>query len=125
VAAVVEAAGLRFSAAVMDKIRARIERDGNLTRTELSREVCDWLDLRAANGMRRELSCRLALLDLDRRGELSLPERRRGVRRMMRAQRGDGIDDRPLRCGRRERASGRYERAVAMLSAYLRQREVK
>lgn len=93
-----EAAGLEFPAAVMGKIRARIEHDTKLTRTELSREICDWMDLHAANGKRRELSCRLALLELERRGELSLPERRRGVRTAMRARRWEGIEDRALRC---------------------------
>ena len=93
-----EAAGLEFPAAVIRKIRARIKRSTELTRTELSREVCRWMELRAPNGELRELTCRLALLELERRGELVLPERRSGVRTAMPARRWEGIQDRELRC---------------------------
>ncbi len=95
---VVEAAGLSFPAAVLREIRARIKRDERLTRTALSGEVCRWMDWRAANGQLREMACRLALLELERRGAVALPARRSGVRRQMPAQHWEGIHDRPLRC---------------------------
>jgi hypothetical protein len=98
VAVVMEAAGLAFPAAVLREIRARIKSDEGLTRTELSREVCRWMDWRAANGQLREMSCRLALLELERRGEVVLPARRSCVRTAMPAQHWEGIEDRPLRC---------------------------
>jgi hypothetical protein len=98
VAVVVEAAGLAFPAAVIREIRARIKSDEGLTRTELSREVCRWMGWRAANGELRELACRLALLELERRGEVELPARRSCVRTSMAAQRWEGIEDRQLRC---------------------------
>lgn len=95
----VEAAGLVFPAAVLREIRARIRDDEELTRTELSREVCRWMSWRAANGQLREMTCRLALLELERCGEVSLPTRRSCVRSQMPAQRWEGIHDRPLHCG--------------------------
>jgi hypothetical protein len=98
VAVVVEAAGLEFPAAVIRKIRARIDGSKDLTRTELSREVCRWMDWRAPNGELRELACRLALLELEKRGELVLPERRSCVRTRMEARRWEGIHNRALRC---------------------------
>ena len=93
-----EAAGLAFPAAVRREIRARIQSDEALTRTELSREVCRWMHWRAPNGQLREMACRLALLALEERGEVVLPARRAGVRSRMAAQRWEGINDRPLRC---------------------------
>jgi hypothetical protein len=97
VAEEVVAAGLVFPAAVVRKIRARIAQDKELTRTGLSREVCQWQDWRAPNGRLREMTCRLALLELERRGEVVLPERRSAVRTTMATQRWPGINDRPLR----------------------------
>jgi len=94
----VEAAGLVFPGAVLRGIRSRITGDAALTRTELSREVCRWMDWRAPNGQLREMTCRLALLELERRGEVVLPARRAGVRTRMPAQSWEGIEDRPLRC---------------------------
>ena len=93
-----EAAGLAFPAAVIREIRARIKSDAGLTRTELSREVCRWMSWRAANGALREMACRLALLELEQRGEVVLPARRAGVRTSLAAQHWEGIEDRPLRC---------------------------
>jgi len=98
VAGVVEAAGLEFPAALMGKIRARIEEDGELTRTQLSREVCGWMDWRAPSGELRELTCRLALLRLEERGQLALPARRSCVRSRMPARRGQGRGATELHC---------------------------
>jgi hypothetical protein len=98
VAEEVVAAGLVFPAAVVRRIRARIAHDEELTRTELSREVCQWQNWRAPNGRLREMACRVALLELERHGEVALPERRSAVRATMEAERWAGIEDRPLRC---------------------------
>jgi hypothetical protein len=102
VAVEVVLAGLSFPAAVIREIRARIEKDQELTRTELSREVCRWMNWRAPNGELREMTCRLALLDLEKRGELVLPPKRSSTRTAMAAQRWEGISDRPLRCALEE-----------------------
>ncbi|MFN8626225.1 MAG: IS4 family transposase [Candidatus Binatia bacterium] len=56
------------------------------------------MNWRAANGQLREMSCRLALLELERRGELVLPARRSCVRTRLAAQHWEGIEDRQLRC---------------------------
>lgn len=56
------------------------------------------MDLRAPNGGLRELTCRLALVELEKRGELVLPDRRSGVRTTMQARHWAGIQNRTLRC---------------------------
>lgn len=93
-----EAAGLCFPRAVVDKIRARIADDKELTRTALSREVCEWMNWRAANGRLRELSCRVSLLELERRGEFTLPARRTAIRAEMRPWRRKGAEEVEVRC---------------------------
>jgi Domain of unknown function (DUF4338)/Transposase Tn5 dimerisation domain/Transposase DNA-binding len=44
-----------------------------MTRSALSRRVCDWLGWRSATGEPCEVSCRKALLALERRGLIALP----------------------------------------------------
>ena len=44
-----------------------------LTRTALSREVCTWLGWQGADGQPQDVSCRVALLELARRGIIPLP----------------------------------------------------
>jgi hypothetical protein len=70
------ASEVRFDAAMVERIRARVRGDGALTRTALSREVCDWLGWRGVDGRRKEKSCRLALLKLARSGRIELPAAR-------------------------------------------------
>jgi len=82
----------------MGAIRARIAKDEGLSRTQLSQEVCRWMDWRAPNGELRELTCRLALLKLEGRGELTLPVRRSSVRSRMPAQHSAGRAGAELRC---------------------------
>ena len=44
-------AGQEFSEEAIERIQRRVGNDdGSLTRTELSREVCEWLDWRGADG---------------------------------------------------------------------------
>ena len=68
--------GQEFTAEIIERIRNRIREDDNLTRSGLSREVGGWLDWRGADGRVKEVSCRLALLRLARRGVLELPAAR-------------------------------------------------
>lgn len=65
--------GREFSEATLARIRARIQGDPTLTRTALSREVCEWLDWRGPEGRPQDMSCRVALLTLARRGLIELP----------------------------------------------------
>jgi len=102
VAEAAEVCELEFSSGLLEEIRARIAQDEQLTRSELSREVCRRQGWRSANSGQRELTCRLALLELERRGELELPLRRSGLRRACSAKVGDGELGEDLRCELRE-----------------------
>jgi hypothetical protein len=66
-------AGRDFSEAILARIRLRVEGDPALTRTALSREVCTWLGWQGADGQPKDMSCRVALLKLARRGVIELP----------------------------------------------------
>jgi len=68
--------GREFSDEIIKRIRKQVRDDPNVTRSRLSREVGEWLDWRGADGRVKEVSCRVALLRLARRGVLELPEAR-------------------------------------------------
>ena len=63
-----------FSDEILTRIRRRVESDPMVTRSGLSREVCDWMGWHGHDGRPREVSCRVALLKLHRRGVIELPE---------------------------------------------------
>ena len=65
--------GHRFSEAVIKRIEQAIASDPQLSRRQLSRQVCEWMHLRSLNGNLQEMSCRIALLKLQRSGQLQLP----------------------------------------------------
>jgi len=50
-----------------------VESEPTMSRRELSRRVCAWLDWRGANGNLQDMACRVALLELERRGIVKLP----------------------------------------------------
>jgi hypothetical protein len=50
-----------------------VREDETLTRTRLSREVAAWLEWRDARGRLRDMSCRVLLRELERRGQIELP----------------------------------------------------
>lgn len=75
-AAVVRAGGREFPPEVIEQIRQAVASDTELTRTALSRRVCEWLSWRQPNGRLREVSCRVALRALERRGVIELPPSR-------------------------------------------------
>ena len=66
-------AGRNFSEETLARIRSRVEGDSTLTRTALSREVCAWLGWQGTDGQPKDMSCRVALLKLARRGFIELP----------------------------------------------------
>jgi hypothetical protein len=68
--------GQEFSEEILERIRRQVVEDKSLTRTGLSREVCEWLNWRGADGRVKEMNCRVALLRLERRGVIELPEAR-------------------------------------------------
>ena len=65
--------GRHFTDEILARIRSRVLSDARLTRTDLSREVCAWLGWQDARGRPKDMSCRVALLKLCRRGLIELP----------------------------------------------------
>lgn len=65
--------GQEFSDQLIERVQRAIDSEPGLTRVGLSRRVCQWLGWRSANGRWKEMSCRLALLRLERWGRLRLP----------------------------------------------------
>lgn len=66
-------AGRDFTEEILARIRSRVDSDPALTRTALSREVCTWLGWQGSDGQPKDMSCRVALLKLSRRGLIELP----------------------------------------------------
>ena len=64
--------GQLFSAEIIERIQATIDGEPELSRTALSRRVCSWLEWRRKNGQWKEMSCRVALLKLQRKGVIDL-----------------------------------------------------
>jgi hypothetical protein len=67
--------GRYFSQAILDRVRETVREEPSLSRRELSRRVCEWLNWRSPNGRFQEMSCRKALTQLNQRGLLDLPPR--------------------------------------------------
>jgi len=69
--------GRHFGSEMISRIQAAVHAEPSLSRRQLSRKVCAWLDWRSPNGSLQEMSCRKALAKLNRLGVLVLPERSR------------------------------------------------
>jgi hypothetical protein len=69
--------GREFTSEIISRIQAKVNAEPELSRRQLSRLVCQWIDWRSANGRWQEGGCRKALANLNRRKVLVLPERRR------------------------------------------------
>lgn len=65
--------GRQFTEEELQQVRALIAASPDATRTALSRQVCQWLDWRKADGGWKEVSCRVALLRMHEDGWLTLP----------------------------------------------------
>ena len=72
------ASGRHFDDGLIERIQATVDAEPQLSRGELSRRVCQWMDWHSAAGRLQEMSCRKALLKLHRHGALRLPVARRG-----------------------------------------------
>lgn len=68
--------GQDFEAETVERICRAIAADKELTRSGLSRQVCEWLDWRSPSGALREMSCRKGLLKLEALGKIRLPASR-------------------------------------------------
>lgn len=66
--------GQEFTEEVINKIQETVRSEPEISRRALSLRVCKWLDWKAPNGKLKEMSCRVALLKLQRRGIIDLPE---------------------------------------------------
>lgn len=67
--------GQHFSQSVLDQIEGTVQSEPSISRLELSRRVCQWLNWRSPNGRLKEMSCRKALVKLNSRGIVNLPRR--------------------------------------------------
>jgi hypothetical protein len=65
--------GRQFSEERLEQVRAVIAASPDASRTALSRQVCQLLDWRKADGGWKEVSCRVALLRMQEDGWLTLP----------------------------------------------------
>jgi hypothetical protein len=70
--------GRTFTSAIITRIQAAAAESG-VTRSALSRQVCGWLEWFGADGRAQEVSCRKALVELERRGMVTLPAARRAA----------------------------------------------
>ncbi len=65
--------GRLFSAEEIDLLRRLVASKPAKTRAQLSRDVCDLLGWRRPDGGRKDMSCRVAMLRMERDGLLQLP----------------------------------------------------
>src|SRR3990172_691145 len=67
--------GHHFSQSVLDRIQKTVRTEPSISRLDLSRRVCEWLNWRSPNGRLQDMSCRKALAQLNQRGLVDLPRR--------------------------------------------------
>ncbi len=112
------ASGRVFSDELLERLKAEVRADPDLSRSELSRRVCDWLGWKGPEGEPKQVSCRVALLNLHRRGLIELPPSRGKVARAGEVtRRGEGGTD-PIDCSLAE--LGRVH--VALVTRFERER---
>jgi hypothetical protein len=65
--------GRTFTSDVLERITRTVDAEPAISRRQLSLRVCEWLDWRNAAGRLQEMSCRKAMLQLERKGLIRLP----------------------------------------------------
>ena len=65
--------GRAFSEEILARIAQTVEAEPQISRRQLSLRVCEWLDWHSPAGRPREMSCRKAMLEMHRRGVITLP----------------------------------------------------
>ena len=65
--------GQEFSIETVKQIQQTIILEPDISRRDLSRRVCNWLDWRSPNGQLKDMSCRKVLLALNDKGIIELP----------------------------------------------------
>lgn len=68
--------GKIFTEPILKNINEIIASQPEISRRKLSQAVCELMDWKSPNGKLQEMSCRKALLELDRHGLIQLPERK-------------------------------------------------
>ena len=66
--------GKEYTSGLIERIVMTIQNDPSISRTHLSKQICDWMGWHSITGKPQEVSCRKALLELDRRNIVQLPE---------------------------------------------------
>lgn len=66
----------KLTPAILERVEHEVCENPDLSRSELARRVCHWLDWTDPAGRPKLTSCRIALLGLSRRGLIELPEPR-------------------------------------------------
>lgn len=66
--------GQYFSTPILEQIQETVSTEPSISRLELSRRICQWLNWRSPNGRLKEMSCRKALLKMGRKGIIDLPQ---------------------------------------------------
>ena len=69
-------AGRDFNDEIVSRISEAVRTSAGLTRGALARQVCDWLNWRGADGRVKEISCRVTLNKLQKRGLIEQPAAR-------------------------------------------------
>jgi hypothetical protein len=86
-----------FTPQVVDHIQRLVSQQPNLSRRQLSQQLCKSFDWRSANGSLKEVSCRKGLLRLQRSGHIYLPAKQQGPpRAVQRADCLEAIDKTPI-----------------------------
>ena len=70
---VMRTSGFRFTRAILEEIGSVVKAKPSISRRELSRRLCLAHGWRSANGSLRDMACRKALADLERREVVALP----------------------------------------------------
>jgi hypothetical protein len=70
----VKVGGQEINGKSIARIQEMIDGQAGLSRVKLSRQICEQLKWQSPNGRLKEVSCRVALLKLHRRGAIRLPE---------------------------------------------------
>ena len=93
--------GREFTGEMISRIQAKVNAEPELSRRQLSRQICEWMDWRKPDGGWKEGSCRKALARMNREKVLSLPERRR-VCAQQRRQAPEAVEVPDVSCGLKE-----------------------
>lgn len=123
--------GKNFDDIILDKIRSTIASEPSISRQKLSRMVCSWLNWNSLNGKPAAMSCRVALLKLQKQGAIQLPA---ALCRIPRAGEGTKIADdilpqrEAIACSlnklgtvKIERINSRYSKSSRLWMAVMRQ----